>query len=132
MDDMVEILMAEDADADQKAAAMDTLIEALHPQLSDGKLGLYLEECDGMGASHSNQARLEIDSLKFEEDVFAERLRKIMDEKNVTQEELASKIGVSQSAISHMLNRNCRPQRRTIKKLADALQVTAESLWSKC
>ena len=132
MDDMVEILMANHADSDQKAAAMDTMIEALHPQPHDGKLGLSLEESEGMGASHSDHVKLEIESLKFEEEVFATRLRKIMEEKNVTQEQLAGMTGVSQSAISHMLTRHCRPQKRTIKKLADALEVTSDSLWPKC
>jgi transcriptional regulator with XRE-family HTH domain len=47
----------------------------------------------------------------------------------MTQEQLAAAIGVGQPAISMMLNRNCRPQARTVKKLADALGVEIEELW---
>ena len=47
----------------------------------------------------------------------------------MTQEQLAAKIGVGQPAISNMLNRQCRPQRRTVKRLATALDVSPEDLW---
>ncbi|MFM7038566.1 MAG: helix-turn-helix domain-containing protein [Planctomycetaceae bacterium] len=53
-----------------------------------------------------------------------------MEEKNMSQETLASLMGVSQPAISNMLNRRCRPQRRTIVRFAQALGVTEEELWN--
>ncbi len=53
-----------------------------------------------------------LDQLDSQEATFAERLRKILDEKNVTQEELAVRIDCTQSAISKILSRNARPQRR--------------------
>ena len=64
-----------------------------------------------------------------QESVFADRLRKLMDVKRVTQEELCNRVGCSQPAISQMLNRKCRPQKKTIFKLADALQVPPQELW---
>jgi transcriptional regulator with XRE-family HTH domain len=67
--------------------------------------------------------------MRRDEVQFAERLRQIMNQKGVTQEGLAEKIGVGQSAISMMLQRQCRPQKRTIQRLAEALDVHPEELW---
>lgn len=60
---------------------------------------------------------------------FARRLRELMDAKRVSQQELAERIGSSQPAVSQMLTRQCRPQKRTILKLADALNVLPRDLW---
>ncbi|MEX0820148.1 MAG: helix-turn-helix transcriptional regulator [Pirellulaceae bacterium] len=64
-----------------------------------------------------------------EKRTFAERLRELLDQRRVSQTELAERTGCSQSAISHMLNRNSRPQKKTIFKLAEALQVEPAALW---
>jgi transcriptional regulator with XRE-family HTH domain len=47
----------------------------------------------------------------------------------MTQAQLADKLGLGQPAISMMLQRNCRPQKRTVVRLADALGVAPEELW---
>ncbi len=47
----------------------------------------------------------------------------------MSQVELAAAIGVGQPAISMMLSRNCRPQRRTVECIARALEVTPNDLW---
>ena len=60
---------------------------------------------------------------------FADRLRELMTVKCVTQEELSNRVGCSQPAISQMLNRKCRPQKKTILRLAEALQVQPQELW---
>jgi transcriptional regulator with XRE-family HTH domain len=52
-----------------------------------------------------------------------------MQAKKWTQEMLAEKAGVGQPAISNMLNRQCRPQRRTIQKFAAVLGVSPDELW---
>lgn len=44
-------------------------------------------------------------------------------------EKLADRAHCSQPAISQMLNRACRPQKKTILKLAEALNVEARDLW---
>lgn len=64
-----------------------------------------------------------------EEETFATRLSQILTEKNITQEDLADRIGCTQSAVSKMLNRNARPRRNTILKLAAALRVNPTDLW---
>jgi len=56
-------------------------------------------------------------------------LSKLLMEKNITQEELADRIGCTQSAISKMLTRNARPRRTTIFKLSEALKVEPTELW---
>jgi transcriptional regulator with XRE-family HTH domain len=66
-----------------------------------------------------------------EEASFADRLRSLMEKKGLTQEQLAAKVGVGQPAISMMLQRNCRPQRRTVLRLAEAFGVSPEELWPK-
>jgi transcriptional regulator with XRE-family HTH domain len=64
-----------------------------------------------------------------EEATFADRLRAVMQERGVTQEQLAERIGVGQSAIAMMLQRQCRPQRRTVSRMAEALEVPPDRLW---
>lgn len=71
----------------------------------------------------------EFQKMDCQEAVFADRLRGLMTVKCVTQEELSNRVGCSQPAISQMLNRKCRPQKKTILRLADALQVQPEELW---
>jgi transcriptional regulator with XRE-family HTH domain len=60
---------------------------------------------------------------------FAQTLRELMKAKGITQAELANRSGCTQPAISQMLSRRCRPQKRTIFKLASALSVAATDLW---
>ena len=67
--------------------------------------------------------------MEREEATFAERLAALLEAKDMTQERLAEAIGVGQPAVSMMLNRNCRPQRRTVEKIAKALKVSPEDVW---
>lgn len=83
------------------------------------------------------QALREIEKVLFveseqpgtQQESFAERLKQLMAAKQVSQQELAERVGCSQPAISQMLNRMCRPQKRTILKLAEALTVHPHELW---
>ncbi|MEK0426425.1 MAG: hypothetical protein RJB11_2516 [Planctomycetota bacterium] len=72
-----------------------------------------------------------LDQLDAPEASFADRLSKLLIEKNITQEELADRIGCTQSAISKMLTRNARPRRTTIFKLSEALKVEPTELWPR-
>jgi transcriptional regulator with XRE-family HTH domain len=67
--------------------------------------------------------------LENEETVFADRLRAEMERKNISQETLAAMTGVGQPAISNILTRRCRPQRKTVARFAQALNVSEEELW---
>ncbi len=60
---------------------------------------------------------------------FAVRLKELMAAKHLSQRELAERVGCTQPAISLMLQRSCRPQKKTILKLAEALHVHPQELW---
>ncbi len=90
-------------------------------------LSLRLDEVEERGASsmaHGCQQK-----AGTQEEAFAHRLRQLMEARRISQQEIADRIGCSQPAISQMLNRHCRPQKRTIVKLAEALNVHARDLW---
>lgn len=127
--ELLGVVCDKDVDADDRDMALFTLADCLFPNLHEGKLGLDLEESEEMGASYSDEMRAAIKELDQEEVTFAERLKLEMDRLGLTQETLAEKVGVGQSAISNMLLRQCRPQRKTILRFADALGVSPDSLW---
>ncbi|MCI0464290.1 MAG: helix-turn-helix transcriptional regulator [Gemmataceae bacterium] len=116
-------------DADDRALAAMTLADVLFPNLYQGELGSDLEECEAMGAQHSEETRETLERMDREEATFADRLREVMQERGVTQVQLAEQLGVGQSAIAMMLQRQCQPQRRTVARMAAALGVAPERLW---
>ncbi len=126
---LLEILNDPNTDEDDRDMTLFTLADALFPDPSEGKLGMDLEEWETAGAGYSEETRTTSEEMDREEETFAGRLRDAMDKKGITQEQLAVKIGVGQPAISNMLNRQCRPQRRTVARLADALGVAPDDLW---
>jgi transcriptional regulator with XRE-family HTH domain len=69
------------------------------------------------------------EKMNTQEATFARRLRELMEAKQISQQELADRAGCSQPAISQMLKRACRPQKKTILKLAEALNVQPHDLW---
>jgi lambda repressor-like predicted transcriptional regulator len=127
--DMLEILNDPNTDEDDRDMTLITLADALFPDPHDGKLGVDLEEAEKHDAECSDEARAVLQELDREEATFATRLRDLMANRRITQEELAAKTGVGQPAISNLLNRQCRPQRRTVLRLAESLDVAPENLW---
>jgi len=123
---MTAIVNSDDASEEERNAAVGTIAEALFPRKHDGELGIDLEDCDRLARDEEKQV---LEQLNAEEAGFAERLQSIMEMRELTQADVAKAIGVGQSAISMMLARNCRPQRRTVEKLAEALKVSIEDLW---
>jgi lambda repressor-like predicted transcriptional regulator len=124
--DMGVIISDESTDDDEKAAAEITLMEALYPR--------YHGEGLGIDSCHYDKIQRETDpdiesTMDNEESAFAENLSRFMQEKHLTQADLAAKVGVGQPAIANMLARQCRPQRRTIEKVAKALSVDPRALW---
>jgi lambda repressor-like predicted transcriptional regulator len=126
---LIATLVDPEVDADDRALAAMTLADVLFPNRSNGELGSDLEEGEPPDGSHAGDITETLERMDCEEANFAQRLRTLMHERGITQVELAEKIGVGQSAIAMMLQRQCRPQRRTVARMADALGVPAERLW---
>lgn len=127
--DMLEILDNPESDEDDRALAIHTLADALFPNPHNGKLGMDLEESESMGARYSDETRQVLEEMDAEESLFAERLERLLKERGMSQARLAELIGVGQPAISNMLKRQCRPQRRTVVRIAEALGVSPKDLW---
>ena len=123
VDEMTEILVDAEATEDDRLMASTTIIEAIFPGVS---VDMLEDSSNGMQSSTAAKVRTE---LAAEEANFADRLRAIMEAKGISQEQLALMTAVGQPAISNMLKRQCRPQRRTIVRLAQALEVAESDLW---
>jgi lambda repressor-like predicted transcriptional regulator len=117
-------------DEGERYATLALLAEILFPNADDkGLPGLDLEEAEEIAKEISPEAKEALYRMDREEATFAERLCDCMKKNGVTQEQLAEQIGVGQPAISMMLQRACRPQKRTVYRLAEALGVSPEELW---
>ena len=127
--EMIDIARSSETDEDEKCMAIETIVDALFPNPYKGKYGMDLEESKRDAAGAFPELASIVEQMNAEEETFAERLRTAMDSHGISQAELAAKIGVGQPAISNMLNRECRPQQRTVQKLAMALGVAPEDLW---
>ena len=125
VDDMLVICDDENASDDEKRRAMHTVTEALFPSLAADVCRMEKVR----GQTHEAVAfEREMDE---EEAAFAKKVRRHMKSQGLTQKQLAKKVGIGQPAISNMLNRQCRPQNRTIAQLADALGVSPRDLWPR-
>ncbi|MCA9086083.1 MAG: helix-turn-helix transcriptional regulator, partial [Planctomycetaceae bacterium] len=98
------------------------------PQSHNGALGADLAELEEE-ASKDVDVKAVIAELDAEETRFGERVKAALATVGMTQQELANAIGVGQPAVSMLLNRECRPQRRTVEKIANALNVPFAELW---
>lgn len=56
------------------------------------------------------------------------RIKELLKDKNLTQEELAKKVGVTRSSIIKTITGN--PTIETLQKIADALEVTVPELFA--
>ena len=127
--DLLDILNDPNTDEDDRDMTLLTLADALFPAPREGQLGLDLEQSEQDEALHPGEVRQAVEEMDGEESTFATRLRIVMEQRELTQESLAAKLGIGQPAISNMLNRQCRPQRRTIERLSEALSIAPEELW---
>ena len=75
------------------------------------------------------QKRAKEVELNEEEQSFSARLVAEMEKRQMTQEALAKAAGISQPAVSNIINRKCRPQHRTVLRFAEVLGVAPELLW---
>lgn len=134
---MFAVLEYEQTTAEDRQRAINTIADALSlkPFEGHGRYGMDLSTIERESAEKHEQVerRLIVSNrlvqLNSQEATFAQRLRQILEEKNLTQEELAERIGCTQSAVSKMLSRDARPQRKTIFKMARALNIDATELW---
>jgi lambda repressor-like predicted transcriptional regulator len=128
--DLFKALASGMLDEEQRVATVTLLAEILFPNADDDGLpGLDLAEAEEMAPKVNPEAHPVLDRMDGEEADFATRLRSVMEAKNMTQAKLASAVGIGQPAISMMLNRTCRPQKRTVLRLAEALGVDPQELW---
>lgn len=124
---MCEVINDPSATPDEKDMAVRTLSEALFPSSHDGEPGIdidALRDVHACAAPHSPFSQAD-----REEALFSQRLEAVMKAKGVTQTELANRLGIQQSAIAMMLQRACRPQRRTVQRIAEALGVVPTEVW---
>jgi DNA-binding phage protein len=128
-------LRSNDLDDHSRIATTALLAEILFPNADhNGLPGLDLVEAEQIAPtvlpeSKGKAAKEAMDEMDRQESFFAERLDRFLAEKGMTQSDLAEKIGVGQPAISMMLSRNCRPQKKTLHRIASALGVGLEDLW---
>lgn len=107
---------------EREHAAM-VLIEALLPGVA------WDFRCDLAALLQSPAGRKVEREVIAEERSFADRVRQELAKRGLTQQELADKLGVNQSAVSMLLNRKGRPQMKTVHKIAAAFGIPAKELW---
>ncbi len=135
--EMFAVLTNADASPEEKRRASTTIAHALHPIATEGhgSFGMDLAQIEKETATkHPDESKRPVivkrlEQMDSQESSFAERLRNLLEKRNITQQELGDRADCTQSAISKMLSRNCRPQKKTIIKLAAALKVEPTELW---
>lgn len=126
--DLVNVLQDANLPPEERTWAETALLEALfrHRSAPPGNLGGTgegKEKRQPSGLRHAHER------METEERAFAVNLARLLQQKQISQAELARRVGVRPSAISMMLARRCRPQRRTVEKIAQALGVKLQELW---
>lgn len=116
----IRVLMDDRTPESERLRELRTISDMLFAGPQDPEAGLAGGDAEG------GPARVSMNSM---EDVFIERVRNLMERKRISQTDLAGRIGCTQPAISQMFNRRRRPQKQTILKIADALEVDARDLW---
>lgn len=135
--DMFVVLTSDNATPEERHRACTTIAHALHPisTKGHGSFGVDLAQIEKETASkHPDETKRpliaqRLEQMDSQESSFSVRLRELIQKRNITQQELAERADCTQSAISKMLTRNCRPQKKTIFKLAAALTVEPTELW---
>jgi len=126
VDELVAAIDSEAMDVTELESVFAAIAQVMIPYLEDSlEPATQANPWDTLSDEEKRVAQ----EMDMEEETFARRLAAEMEVKGVTQTELALRVGVRQSAISMMLSRSCRPQRRTVEKIAQALNVEIGSLW---
>lgn len=127
--DMFAIINDETSEASEKEMAAATIAEALFPSSLNGALGADLEDLEAHNKSTCQRSADAIAEMDAQEVHFSARVASLMKDKGLTQEQLGKAIGIGQTAVSMLLSRESRPQRRTVEKIAKALDVPPSDLW---
>jgi lambda repressor-like predicted transcriptional regulator len=123
--ELLKDLNSGELDPIAETATMTLLSEILFPNTDDE--GLY--GLDRLAPSQDPEAEAILEEVDRVEADFASRVLECMNAAGMTQSDLAKRLGIGQPAISMMLQRSCRPQKRTIRRMAEALGVRAQDLW---
>lgn len=128
---LIGILLDPETDDDDRFMAASTLADVLYPNTHEGDrmLGMDLKEAERI-AQDNPEARAALADMDREEASFADALAAAMTARGVSQSELAKRVGIGQPAISMMLARECRPQKRTVRRLAEGLGMNPTELWA--
>ncbi|HJT76692.1 MAG TPA: helix-turn-helix transcriptional regulator [Gemmataceae bacterium] len=124
--DLVELFNGPTIGAEERQRIVRALTVTLYEYVGDRP-----SEQNGPSLARPAVAEAEVwrRRLEREEEVFVANLKRLMSERRLTQAELAERAGLSQPAISMMLARKYRPQRRTVRLLAQVLEVPERELW---
>ncbi len=134
---MFAVLESEHATDEDRHRALSTIAEALSfkPEERRGSYGLDLRKSQAdVETRHPDPIWRPIigdrhAQMDTQEATFADRVKEILQQKNITQEELAERIDCTQSEVSEMLSHKSRPQTKTIFKIATVLNVEPTLLW---
>jgi transcriptional regulator with XRE-family HTH domain len=128
---LLDVIKNPDTTPAERQRTLSTIADALfiNPDETDGGYGQDLAASEPNAAAKVPRLAREVEKMNTHEATFAQRLRELMEAKRISQQELADRVHCSQPAISQMLNRACRPQKKTILKLAEVLNVQARDLW---
>ena len=128
--DMVEIVNDPSATEDEKLMACSTIAESLFPSRHHGQLGVDLEQAERLDAERCSREIKDVHaSMDRQEEHFADRVLALMRQRDMTQAQLANACEIGQPAVSNLLSRRSRPQRRTVEKIARALGVATSEIW---
>lgn len=125
----IEVIEDPQSNEAERERAYTTIRSALEVRPYQETLGFDIEEKEARAAVRDESSAATADKLDSQEADFHRRLKKVLSAKRIPQKELAKRLGMSQPAISQMLSRKCRPQRRTIIRIAKALDVDPRELW---
>ncbi len=127
--DMFEIISDEASEASEKEMAAATVAEALFPSSLNGAIGADLLELEEHHKSTCSRSAEALEQMDAQEKHFSVRVAHYLKEQGLTQEQLGKAIGIGQTGVSMLLSRESRPQRRTVEKIAKALDVDPSELW---
>ena len=114
-------LQGGELDEEQRVATTTLLAEILFPNADDkGMPGLDLLDAEEISPKVYSEAGSVLAKMNEEESFFAQRVRRADGGQGARPGQLADKVGIGQPAISMMLNRSCRPQRKTVSRFAEA------------